>query len=68
DSSEYLRAAITETLGLAILFGSLLAANVMGGGRRSRSVPVPVGRFRSVPAQPLTGTIATGQAAWCSRA
>ncbi|MER6915723.1 YhfT family protein [Streptomyces sp. NPDC000594] len=32
DSSEHLRAAITETLLLAILFGSLMAANAMGGG------------------------------------
>ncbi|MFJ2112515.1 YhfT family protein [Streptomyces sp. NPDC087850] len=32
DSSEQLRGAIGETLGLAILFGSLLAAHVMGGG------------------------------------
>jgi hypothetical protein len=32
DSSEHLRSAITDTLQLAILFGSMLAANVMGGG------------------------------------
>lgn len=32
DSSEHLRAAISESLWLAILFGSLLAANTMGGG------------------------------------
>ncbi|MFJ5099679.1 YhfT family protein [Streptomyces sp. NPDC088554] len=32
NSSEQLRGAIGETLGLAILFGSLLAAHVMGGG------------------------------------
>lgn len=32
DSSEHLRSAISETLWLAILFGSLLAANTMGGG------------------------------------
>ncbi|KOG86094.1 YhfT family protein [Streptomyces varsoviensis] len=32
DSSEHLRSAISETLGLAILFGSLMAANAMGGG------------------------------------
>ncbi|MFD7922161.1 YhfT family protein [Streptomyces sp. NPDC059740] len=32
DSSEQLRGAITETLHLAILFGSLMAANTMGGG------------------------------------
>ncbi|MFJ7942112.1 YhfT family protein [Streptomyces sp. NPDC096354] len=32
DSSEYLRSAIGDTLQLAILFGSLMAANAMGGG------------------------------------
>ncbi|MEU7200137.1 YhfT family protein [Streptomyces sp. NPDC045470] len=32
DSSEHLRAAIGDTLQLAILFGSLLAADAMGGG------------------------------------
>ncbi|MGW6457666.1 YhfT family protein [Streptomyces sp. NPDC055078] len=32
DSSEHLRGAITDTLQLAILFGSLMAANAMGGG------------------------------------
>ncbi|WP_030018403.1 YhfT family protein [Streptomyces monomycini] len=32
DSSEHLRAAIGDTLQLAILFGSLLAAEAMGGG------------------------------------
>ncbi|MDI3420856.1 YhfT family protein [Streptomyces luteolus] len=32
DSSEQLRAAIGEALGLAILFGSLMAAHAMGGG------------------------------------
>ncbi|MFD5384649.1 YhfT family protein [Streptomyces sp. NPDC056669] len=32
DCSEHLRSAITDTLGLAILFGSLMAANTMGGG------------------------------------
>lgn len=32
DSSDHLRAAITTTLDLAILFGSLMAANTMGGG------------------------------------
>jgi hypothetical protein len=32
DSSEHLRSAISESLWLAILFGSLLAANTMGGG------------------------------------
>ncbi|MGW0289079.1 YhfT family protein [Streptomyces tuirus] len=32
DSSEHLRNAISNTLDLAILFGSLMAANAMGGG------------------------------------
>lgn len=37
DSSEHLRSAIGDALGLAILFGSLMAANVMGGGSASSS-------------------------------
>ncbi|MEV0600750.1 YhfT family protein [Streptomyces sp. NPDC050315] len=32
DSSEHLRGAISDSLRLAILFGSLMAANAMGGG------------------------------------
>ncbi|WP_368396455.1 YhfT family protein [Streptomyces sclerotialus] len=32
DSSEHLRGAISESLRLAILFGSLMAADAMGGG------------------------------------
>ncbi|MER7398309.1 YhfT family protein [Streptomyces sp. NPDC000151] len=32
DSSEHLRSAISDSLQLAILFGSLMAANTMGGG------------------------------------
>lgn len=32
DSSEHLRGAIGDTLHLAILFGSMLAAHAMGGG------------------------------------
>ncbi|MFC6061440.1 YhfT family protein [Streptomyces ochraceiscleroticus] len=32
DSSEHLRSAISDSLQLAILFGSLMAANAMGGG------------------------------------
>ncbi|MEU2790733.1 YhfT family protein [Streptomyces sp. NPDC007100] len=32
DSSEHVRGAIGDTLQLAILFGSLMAANAMGGG------------------------------------
>jgi len=32
DSSDHIRNGITESLGLAILIGSLMAANTMGGG------------------------------------
>lgn len=32
DSADHIRNAITESLGLAILIGSLMAANAMGGG------------------------------------
>ncbi|GIG24915.1 YhfT family protein [Cellulomonas denverensis] len=32
DSSDHIRSGITESLGLAILVGSLMAANALGGG------------------------------------
>lgn len=32
DSSDHIRSGITESLGLAIMIGSLMAANAMGGG------------------------------------
>lgn len=40
DSSEHLRSAIGDALQLAILFGSLMAANAMGAGSASSSSAV----------------------------
>ncbi|MFE4826913.1 YhfT family protein [Streptomyces sp. NPDC056672] len=67
DSSEYLRGAITETLALAILFGSLLAANVMGGGLGilvvgglyllNEAMGRPVVRMAAAPAAVLAGGV-----------
>ncbi|MFE1962309.1 YhfT family protein [Streptomyces sp. NPDC059479] len=67
DSSEHLRAAITETLALAILFGSLLAANVMGGGLGilvvgglyllNEAMGRPVVRMAAAPAAVLAGGV-----------
>jgi hypothetical protein len=67
DSSEHLRSAITETLSLAILFGSLLAANVMGGGLAilivgglyllNEAMGKPVVRMAAAPAAVIVGGI-----------
>ncbi|WP_281196501.1 YhfT family protein, partial [Streptomyces lushanensis] len=67
DSSEHLRAAITETLGPAILFGSLLAAHVMGGGLGilvvgglhllNEAMGRPVVRMAAAPAAVLAGGV-----------
>ncbi|MFJ8000557.1 YhfT family protein [Streptomyces sp. NPDC096310] len=67
DSSEHLRAAITETLGLAILFGSLLAAHVMGGGLAilvvgglcllNEAMGRPVVRMAAAPAAVVAGGV-----------
>lgn len=67
DSSEHLRGAITETLSLAILFGSLLAANVMGGGLGilvvgglyllNEAMGKPVVRMAAAPAAVIVGGI-----------
>ncbi|MFE7125619.1 YhfT family protein [Streptomyces sp. NPDC057617] len=74
DSSEYLRAAITETLGLAILFGSLLAANVMGGGLAilivgglyllNEAMGRPVVRMAAAPAAVLAGGVLLNLLHW----
>ncbi|MDX3854426.1 YhfT family protein [Streptomyces sp. AK02-01A] len=67
DSSEHLRGAITETLSLAILFGSLLAANVMGGGLAilivgglyllNEAMGRPVVRMAAAPAAVIAGGV-----------
>ncbi|MFJ9031190.1 YhfT family protein [Streptomyces sp. NPDC102274] len=67
DSSEHLRSAITDTLQLAILFGSLLAANVMGGGLAilivgglyllNEAMGRPVVRMAAAPAAVIVGGV-----------
>ncbi|MFJ5227217.1 YhfT family protein [Streptomyces sp. NPDC088400] len=74
DSSEHLRAAITETLGLAILFGSLLAAHVMGGGLAilvvgglyllNEAMGRPVVRMAAAPAAVLAGGVLLNVLHW----
>ncbi|MFJ2218337.1 YhfT family protein [Streptomyces sp. NPDC101062] len=74
DSSEYLRAAITETLGLAILFGSLLAAQVMGGGLAilvvgglyllNEAMGRPVVRMAAAPAAVVVGGVLLNLLHW----
>ncbi|MFE4538417.1 YhfT family protein [Streptomyces scopuliridis] len=67
DSSEHLRGAIGETLQLAILFGSLLAAHVMGGGLAilivgglyllNEAMGRPVVRMAAAPAAVIVGGV-----------
>ncbi|WTL17330.1 YhfT family protein [Streptomyces sp. NBC_01506] len=67
DSSEHLRSAIGDALGLAILFGSLMAANVMGGGLGilivgglyllNESMGRPVVRMAAAPAAVIVGGV-----------
>ncbi|MEV7425706.1 YhfT family protein [Streptomyces sp. NPDC091212] len=74
DSSEYLRGAISETLQLAILFGSLLAANVMGGGLAilivgglyllNEAMGRPVVRMAAAPASVIVGGVLLNVLYW----
>ncbi|MEV7088174.1 YhfT family protein [Streptomyces sp. NPDC093085] len=74
DSSEHLRAAITETLGLAIVFGSLLAAHVMGGGPAiflvgglyllNEAMGRPVVRMAAAPAAVVVGGVLLNVLHW----
>ncbi|MFI1224995.1 MULTISPECIES: YhfT family protein [unclassified Streptomyces] len=67
DSSEHLRSAIGDTLQLAILFGSLMAANVMGGGLGilvvgglyllNEAMGRPVVRMAAAPAAVIVGGV-----------
>ncbi|MFH9691285.1 YhfT family protein [Streptomyces sp. NPDC017413] len=67
DSSEHLRSAIGDTLQLAILFGSLMAANAMGGGLGilvvgglyllNESMGRPVVRMAAAPAAVIVGGV-----------
>ncbi|MFD5066785.1 YhfT family protein [Streptomyces sp. NPDC058369] len=74
DSSEHLRSAISETLQLAILFGSLMAANAMGGGLGilvvgglyllNEAMGRPVVRMAAAPAAMIVGGILLNLLYW----
>ncbi|MFE4496456.1 YhfT family protein [Streptomyces niveus] len=74
DSSEHLRSAIGDALGLAILFGSLMAANVMGGGLGilivgglyllNESMGRPVVRMAAAPAAIIVGGVLLNVLYW----
>ncbi|MGP3986814.1 YhfT family protein [Streptomyces sp. 3N207] len=74
DSSEHLRKAITETLLLAILFGSLMAANAMGAGLGilivgglyllNEVMGRPVVRMAAAPAAVLVGGVLLNVLYW----
>lgn len=74
DSSEHLRSAIGDALGLAILFGSLMAANVMGGGLGilivgglyllNESMGRPVVRMAAAPAAVIVGGVLLNGLYW----
>ncbi|MBP0936562.1 YhfT family protein [Streptomyces sp. KCTC 0041BP] len=74
DCSEHLRAAIGDALGLAILFGSLMAANAMGGGLGilicgglyllNEAMGRPVVRMAAAPAAVLAGGVALNGLYW----
>ncbi|GAA1371128.1 YhfT family protein [Streptomyces beijiangensis] len=74
DSSEHLRSAIGDTLQLAILFGSLMAANAMGGGLGilivgglyllNDAMGRPVVRMAAAPAAVIVGGIVLNLLYW----
>lgn len=74
DSSEHLRSAISESLQLAILFGSLMAANAMGGGLGilvvgglyllNEAMGKPVVRMAAAPAAVIVGGILLNVLYW----
>ncbi|MFJ6809701.1 YhfT family protein [Streptomyces anulatus] len=74
DSSEHLRSAIGDTLQLAILFGSLMAANAMGGGLGilvvgglyllNEAMGRPVVRMAAAPAAVIVGGIVLNLLYW----
>ncbi|MEV6164449.1 YhfT family protein [Streptomyces sp. NPDC052052] len=74
DSSEHLRSAIGDTLQLAILFGSLMAANAMGGGLGilivgglyllNESMGRPVVKMAAAPAAVIVGGIVLNLLYW----
>ncbi|MFJ9087840.1 YhfT family protein [Streptomyces sp. NPDC102384] len=74
DSSEHLRSAITDALQLAILFGSLMAANAMGAGLGilivgglyllNEAMGRPVVRMAAAPAAVIVGGIVLNILYW----
>ncbi|MEI5031911.1 YhfT family protein [Streptomyces sp. S1A(2023)] len=74
DSSEHLRSAIGDALQLAILFGSLMAANAMGGGLGilvvgglyllNESMGRPVVRMAAAPAAVIVGGVLLNVLYW----
>lgn len=74
DSSEHLRSAISETLLLAILFGSLMAANAMGAGLGilivgglyllNEAMGRPVVRMAAAPAAVIVGGVLLNVLYW----
>ncbi|MFD9423110.1 MULTISPECIES: YhfT family protein [unclassified Streptomyces] len=74
DSSEHLRSAISDTLQLAILFGSLMAANAMGGGLGilvvgglyllNEAMGRPIVRMAAAPAAVIVGGILLNLLYW----
>ncbi|MFB7547704.1 YhfT family protein [Streptomyces sp. NPDC056154] len=74
DSSEHLRSAIGDTLQLAILFGSLMAANAMGGGLGilvvgglyllNEAMGRPVVKMAAAPAAVIVGGILLNVLYW----
>ncbi|MFE2992642.1 YhfT family protein [Streptomyces sp. NPDC059262] len=74
DASEHLRSAITDTLQLAILFGSLMAANAMGAGLGilvvgglyllNEAMGRPVVRMAAAPAAVIVGGILLNLLYW----
>ncbi|GAA1236039.1 MULTISPECIES: YhfT family protein [Streptomyces] len=74
DSSEHLRSAITDTLQLAILFGSLMAANAMGAGLGilvvgglyllNEAMGRPIVRMAAAPAAVIVGGILLNLLYW----
>ncbi|NEB77065.1 permease [Streptomyces sp. SID14478] len=74
DSSEHLRSAISDTLQLAILFGSLMAANAMGAGLGilivgglyllNEAMGRPIVRMAAAPAAVIVGGILLNVLYW----
>ncbi|MET9858194.1 YhfT family protein [Streptomyces smyrnaeus] len=74
DSSEHLRSAITDSLHLAILFGSLMAANAMGAGLGilvvgglyllNEAMGRPVVRMAAAPAAVIVGGVLLNVLYW----